>query len=247
MAIPMDNRSEIISRLRTDILRLQGIKEPESQAERIGLGPIESAFPNGVFPIGSVHEFMGSTPEQVAATCGFVGGLLAALMRQGGICLWICASGTLFPPAIHTFGVEPDRIIFVHVKRDRDTLWAMEEALKSEGLAAVVAELHEMDFKQSRRLQLAVEKSRVTGFVLRSNPLGVGNTACAARWQIRPLPSQTVSGLPGVGFPRWQVELLKVRNGNPGCWTMEWSGDRFAPVVQPGEDQPLSRELQRIG
>jgi protein ImuA len=39
-------------------------------------------------------------------------------------------------------------------------------------------------------------------------------------------------GLPGVGFPRWQVELLKVRNGNPGCWQVEWVAGSFALVVE---------------
>jgi len=34
----------------------------------------------------------------------------------------------------------------------------MEEALKCAGLAAVIGEVREMDFKQSRRLQLAVEQ-----------------------------------------------------------------------------------------
>jgi protein ImuA len=29
--------------------------------------------------------------------------------------------------------------------------------------------------------------------------------------------------MPGVGFPRWEVELLKVRNGEPGKWIIEWS------------------------
>lgn len=247
MAAPIDKRSEIICQLRKDILCLQGIKTSESQANKFGLGPLEEAFPNGVFPVGSVHEFVSPTPEQAAATCGFIGGLLAALMRKDGVCLWISTSRAFFPPAIKTFGVEPDRIIFVNVKRDRDILWAMEEALKSEGLAAAVAELREMDFVQSRRLQLAVEKSQVTGFVLRGNPLKVGNTACAARWQIRPLPSKTEPGMPGLGFPRWQVELLKVRNGNPGCWEMEWSAGRFVPIVQPRRAKAVPRKLRKIG
>ena len=37
--------------------------------------------------------------------------------------------------------------------------------------------------------------------------------------------------MPGVGFPRWQVDLLKVRNGNPGSWTVEWSKRRFNTII----------------
>jgi protein ImuA len=38
-------------------------------------------------------------------------------------------------------------------------------------------------------------------------------------------------GLPGIGFPRWQVELLKVRNGKPGSWQLEWVSRKFQPVA----------------
>ncbi|WP_148233512.1 ImuA family protein [Pseudopedobacter saltans] len=100
----------------------------------------------------------------------------------------------------------------------------MEEALKCKGLAAVVAELQELSFSQSRRLQLAVESSRVSGFVLRRDTRKINTTACVARWRISPQPSLLLEkGLPGVGFPQWQVELLKVKNGQPGSWNIAWT------------------------
>ena len=103
----------------------------------------------------------------------------------------------------------------------------MEEALKCEGLAAVVGEINELSFTGSRRLQLAVEQSRVTGFVIRNYITKPNITSCIARWKISHLPSLVENQLPGVGFPRWQVELLKVRNGKPGIWEVEWKGQRF--------------------
>jgi len=111
----------------------------------------------------------------------------------------------------------------------------MEEALKCEGLAAVIAEVREISFAQSRRLQLAVESSRVTGFLLRNDPRKLGTTTCVARWQVTPLPSQLEDELPGVGFPRWQVDLLRVRNGNPGSWKLEWADGAFVPIEEANE------------
>ena len=67
----------------------------------------------------------------------------------------------------------------------------------------------------------------MTGFVLRHDPKQVNAIAAVARWQIRPLASGIEEGMPGVGFPRWEVELLKVRNGQPGRWKMEWSANAF--------------------
>lgn len=122
----------------------------------------------------------------------------------------------------------------------------MEEALKCEGLAAVIAEVRELDFKQARRLQLAVESSKVTGFVLRSDPRKAGATACMARWQVIPMPSELKNGMPGVGFPRWQIELLKVRNGRPGKWTVEWSARRFVLVDESATAIQLREHIKKV-
>ena len=246
MAVVSEHTREIIDQLKQDILRLQGITLPDSPTTRIGLGPVEEAFPHAAFPSFGVHEFISSSLEESAATSGFIGGLLAEFMAGGGVCLWISTSGLLFPPSLGRFGVQPDRVIFVEVTRERDVLWAVEEALKCNGLAAVVAELQGMDFAQSRRLQLAVEKSGVTGLVLRSRPRVIGATACTARWHIAPLPSLPDDGLPGIGFPRWEVELLKVRNGNPGRWQLEWAEGRFVPIVQPTCMASVSSRIKKI-
>jgi len=228
----------IISKLQKDILQWQGFTPPPAgQVKGMGLGPLEGAFPNGVFPTGCVHEMLCPSPEHTAATVGLIGGLLSTLMKQGGACIWISTARKLFPPALKAFSVTPDRIIFIDVQRDRDVLWAMEEALKCEGLAAVIAEVREISFAQSRRLQLAVEDSKVTGFLLRTDMKKLSSTICVARWQVSPLPSEPEPGLPGVSFPRWQVDLLRVRNGTSGTWQLEWAEGRFVPVAEREDEQ----------
>ncbi len=240
-------KKDIINQLQKSILRMQGFTPPVSgAADAIGLGPVETAFPNSVFPTGTIHEFLSTAPEQAAATGGFIGGILHSLMQKGGACLWISTCRTVFPPSLKVFGVEPDRIIFIDLHREKDVLWAMEEALKCTGLSGVIAELGTISFTQTRRLQLAAEQSRVTGFVLRSEDRKLTATACVARWNITALPSELEEGMPGVGFPRWNVELLKVRNGNPGSWKMEWSAGGFNPVVELSE-RVLPSETLKAG
>ncbi len=232
-------KAAIIAGLQRDILLLQGFKQASSTSVDMGLGRITAAFPNGIFPTGVIHEFVNIATEHAAATAGFVSGLLNALMQGGGACIWISTRRTLFPPALKAFGIAPERIIFVDLEREKDVLWAMEEALKCEGLAAVIGEVKEISFTASRRLQLAVEQSRVTGFILRREAAALNTTTCVARWRIAPLASEPEEGMPGVGFPRWNVELLKIRNGKPGVWQIEWFSGRFRlaaehlPLVQP--------------
>lgn len=233
-----DTKRDIVSRLQKDILQWEGYRPPpDGTRDLMGLGPVEAAFPNGVFPLGAVHELVCGNTEQATASGGFVTGLLSVLMQNGGVCVWIGLSGNLFPSALKAFGVDPDKVIFIDLLKDKDVLWAMEESLKCAGLAAVIGELREIDFKQSRRLQLAVEQSRVTGFILRNFSNKTGSTACVARWKITPLPSEQVGGLPGLGFPRWRVELLRVRNGQPGSWIVEWCDGKFVPVSKQVVEQ----------
>ena len=221
-------KKDIILQLQKDLLPLQGFKPPPAGAlVDVGLGPVAAAFPNASFPTGAVHEFLSAGAENAAAAGGFIAGLLASLMQNGRVGVWISAARTLFPPALKVFGIEPDKIIFIDLAKERDVPWAMEEALKCEGLGAVVGELQDISFTTSRRLQLAVEQSRVTGFILRHHPRNLSTVACVSRWKITPLPSELEDKLPGVGFPRWKVALLKIRNGRPGTWQMEWSAGAF--------------------
>ena len=230
----MSVKATIISQLRKDILLLQSSRQhPGDTIVDLGLGPIQQSFPNTSFPLAALHEFLSNSKEDTAATCGFVAGIISTFMRNGEATLWISSNRTLFPPALKSFAIDPSKIIFIDVQKEKHVKWAMEEALKCEGLTSVVGEMQDLDFIASRRFQVAVEKSRVTGFILRQHPRQLNITASVCRWKITSLNSFLNDDVPGVGFPRWNVELLKVRNGKPGLWQLEWTGKRFKHVPAP--------------
>jgi len=226
-------KADIIAQLQREIFPLQGFKPAlNNSIVDAGLGPIKNAFPNASFPLGAIHEFIAAEQEAHASTGGFVAGILSSIMKAAGAAIWISCSRTIFPPALKSFGIAPDKIIFIDLKKEKEVLWAMEEALKCNGLSAVIGEMQELSFTTSRRLQLAVEQSQVTGFVLRRNPRSLNTTACVTRWQIASLKSELEDNMPGVGFPRWNVELLKVRNGKPGSWQVEFAAGRFRHIYK---------------
>lgn len=240
----MDSKNELLQKLQQDIFLWQGFKpQAAGKAECIGLGEIETSFPGGVFPRKAIHEFITIQPEQSASSEGFIAGLLSILMENGAACVWVSTSRNLFPASLSLFNVEAERVIFMDVQREKDVLWITEEALKCHGLAAVVAELNNVSLVESRRLQLAVETSGVTGFILRRDGNQKASTVATARWKISPLPSGSEDGMPGIGFPRWHVELLKVRNGKPGSFVLEWAGEKFEEVNKISKETIWS-ELQ---
>lgn len=227
-------KKDIFEKLQKEILSLQGFRAPSaSQRVQFGLGAIENAFPNQQFPTSAIHEFISSGKETAAATSGYMAALLGRMMQRGGLCLWISQKRTIFPPALKYFGIDPDRVIFIDVKNDKDLLWMVEESLKCTALCAVAAEIREINLTESRRLQLAVEHSGVTGLLHCINQRSVSNTACHARWKITPVASTLEEDMPGMGFFNWNVELLKVRNGEPGHWLLQWASGVFNHIHMP--------------
>jgi protein ImuA len=240
-------KKDIIHQLQKDILSMQGHKAmPGNGRFESGLGPIENSFPNHTFPTGAVHEFLSDIPENAVASNAFISALLSRLCLDSGTCLWIGIKRTIFPPALKQFGLQPDKIIFIELKKEKDVLWTIEEALKCASLSAVVGEFPNLTFMESRRLQLAVEESHVTGFIHRYKPKSVDNLACVSRWKIRPLPSTQEGGLPGVGIPCWDVQLLKVRNGTPSSWQVEWSDKCLKQVAKKPVVLPNMKILKAV-
>lgn len=224
--------NDIVSELRQSILSLSGYKQINGDGISTGFAPVDRAFPNHTFPTGAVHEFLTSSIEDVASTNGFIGVLLNKLMQFDGAAVWISASRTLFPASLVRFGVSPHKIIFVDLINEKDVLYAMEECLKCKRIAAVVGEIKHITFKESRRLQLAAEYSRVTGLLVH-NPSKFAHTiASIASWRITSLPRELPGGMPGIGFPRWQVQLLKVRNGKPGTWNLEYFSNQLKEIKE---------------
>ena len=229
----LQEKKDIIAGLKKELIALQGLHSTihNNEVNKV-LGQIKSAFPDQSFPTACIHEFVSDSSD-TSATTGFLGILLSALMNKKGVSLWITSNHSIFPPALQSLGIAPDKIIFIFLQNEKQIAWAMEEALKCHGLAGVIGEMKELNFTTSRRLQLAVEKSHVTGFILRTNPGQLNANACVSRWKIKSLPSELPEKMPGVGFPRWEVGLLKIRNGSPGKWHVEFRGGRLRYFEMP--------------
>lgn len=224
----MSTKQEIFRNLKKQILSLEGFKEPLLREEN-KLGRMADAFPNKVFPFAALHEFFCCNAEEATASSAFIFTLLSLSIGKKQNVVWVGPSQKVFPPSLKWFGLSPQQVLFLHVKNGKDVSWAIQEALRCSSLSAVVGELPEMSLTASRRFQLAIEEAGVGCFILRSHPKNVLTTA-VSRWQIQPLPSMVENCLPGLGHPRWRVRLLKVRNGKPASWDIEWSNGGFRYV-----------------
>jgi protein ImuA len=186
---------------------------------------IDERLPNGGLALGHVHEIQegGSASAYAGLAALFAAGILS---RLPGPVLWCLRGRDLFAPALARIGLHPDRVIYCETWKDRDILPAMEEGLRCKGLAGVVGEVAKLSLNASRRLQLSAGETGVTAFVIRrwrnqeernrnSEP-----NAAATRWRVSPHPSLE-QRFKGLERQRWEVELLRVRGGEPHSWIVE--------------------------
>ena len=171
-------------------------------------------------PRGGEGEVIGLRRE-----CRGKGGCLPS---ADSMVLWCLTRQDLYGPGLAAHGLDPMRVVLVRAARDAEILWAMEEGLRTPGILAVVGEVGALPLIASRRLQLAAERSGITAFLLRrwrdagqASRERILPNAAATRWRITALPSRPPREEPGVGCPRWRVELLRCRGGEPACWDVE--------------------------
>lgn len=225
-------KARVIDTLRAQIRKLEGIGVPAGAAVmKMGLPPVDAVLPDGGLPLGCVHEVVSG--ERGAAT-GFCAVLSARVLetRGSGALLWLQRGDDLYLPGLTRYGIAPGGVITVAgLTKPADMLWALEEALKCNALGAVVAEVDQVGFTASRRLQLAAESAGITGFLISNNSDGA-TSAAVTRWRLTSVPSQA-DGLPGVGAPCWQVELLRARGGRPASWPVVWQEGGWHVLPSP--------------
>jgi len=210
-------RDRVISELKDRIASLEGNATRKLGRLAFGVPEIDAALPGGGLAYGAIHEFAGGGAGTVdgAAAALCVAGIAA---RTKGPVLWCLTRPDLFFPALMQAGLHPDRVIFAEADREQDVLESMEEGLCYGGLGAVVGEIVRLPMVASRRLQLAAEKTGTMGLVVRrwrrqveASDFGQP-TASTTRWRVSVLPSEELP-VPGVGRPRWLLELMRVKAG----------------------------------
>lgn len=233
--------------------RIRAIEAPgEYRVAAMGAPELDAVLPWGGLPRGCLHEIAG-TPGDAGAAIGFAAALVARLHvahedeRQ---VLWCVRAdtddevGALYAPGLRSFGLSPQQVLLVRAATTAQVLWAMEEGLRAGGLAAVVAEVDDVDFSTSRRLQLAAEARGVTALLI--VPALSAVSGAVTRWQL-----SSRGGEGEAVHPRWGVELTRCRGGAPAAWEVEWNhaSNDFAVVagVRDRSREPRHGRAQAAG
>ncbi|MBJ7483496.1 damage-inducible protein [Brevundimonas sp.] len=227
-----------LAALRARIEGLEAAGRPRAGVLPFGVSSLDAALPQGGLALGALHEVAGGGEGAVdgAAAALFAAGIAARLPGQ---VLWCVTRPDLFAPALKQVGLDPDRILYLEAGDEKSLLACFEEGLRHGGLGAVVAEVARLSMTASRRLQLAAEGSGVTAIAVRrwrraAEAADFGQpTAAVTRWRVTPQPSSPLPA-PGVGRPRWFVELIRCRAGDCADFSLE-ACDEEGRLAVPAE------------
>jgi protein ImuA len=238
-----------LTRLRVQMARLETAGAKSAEAIRtltLGISPLDAALGGGL-AFGAVHEIGPAQPMHLGAATGFA----VALSRRAGTepngpgrsaILWIqqefsaLEAGRPYGEGLAPFGLPMARLVHLAVRHTRDALWAMEEALKSGAIAAVVTELarDDIDLTASRRLSLAAAEGGALGLVL-SHQRTERPSAAVTRWEVAAAPGAR-DAFGGLGATAFSLSLVKNRRGPTGRWLASWDHHAcaFLPTLSLG-------------
>lgn len=161
---------------------------------------LDAQLPGGGWPLGALTELL---PEHEGiGTLGLLLPALARLAREGRWLAWITPPHLPYAPALADAGLDLSRLLLIRT-RNEDSLWALEQTLRSGACGAALAWPHQPDTRALRRLQLAAEAGHALGVLIR--PARDARHASPAALRLH------VDAVPG-GL---RVHILKRRGG----WT----------------------------
>jgi hypothetical protein len=183
--------------------------QPSSIVHATGFKELDSHLPGGGWPTAALTEIV--LEGYGIGELSLLMPVLARLSRlQGheltaGWVLWVAPPFIPYAPALSRHGIDLTRMLFVHAAPShRDSLWAMEQALRAGSCAAVLAWVQSADETALRRLQLAAEEGCCWAVLFRPKAALRQRSPAALKLQLLREGEMT------------RVEILKCRGGRPG-------------------------------
>jgi len=126
---------------------------------------LDRLLPEAGFRRGTLVEWLAAGPGGGAGTLAMIAAREAA--RQGGAIVVIDRDALFYPPAAVRLGIDLAQLLVVRPSRDEDRAWAMDQVLRTRGVAAVWCEVDAQHDHTLRRWQLAAESSGALGLLVR--------------------------------------------------------------------------------
>mgnify|MGYP002623296401 CR=1 FL=1 len=213
MSTPLRSQpiSEVVAELTERVRQIERPRQPGREGlVSSGHGRLDRVLPEPGFRRGTLVEWLAAGSADGTGTLALHAAREAA--RQGGAIVVVDPDGQFYPPAALRLGIELGQLIVVRPAGDEDRAWAMDQILRTRGVAAVWCQVDTEDDHTLRRWQLAAERSGALGLLVR--PEAVRHDPS---WAELRLLVESVARPRGTGRNRRvRVTLIRSRVGHAG-------------------------------
>lgn len=192
---------------------------PQINPWHMGVEPVDACLPEHGLSRSGLHEIEPLKASQWPTLTGFCFGLLSRLRPTQPVIWCVTAAqigdyGQMYAFGLERYGISPAQIIFAKVNKSLHLHFALEEALKTEGVAAVIGEGPRPDFTGSRRLSMLCKQHSRPCLLMNADRDSCHGSAAQTRFQVSPTASVEDPRDPyGPGLPTWYIGLPRVRLG----------------------------------
>lgn len=138
---------------------------------------------------------------------------------------WLAERGRPFAHGLLSLGVSPDRVLVATPRTETESLWALEEVLRSGAAALAVGAVEGASLVATRRLDLIARGSGASAALIRTTP-AKDLSAARRRWRIAPaLSAADPWDAKASGPARWRVTLERSRDGAGGQALLEFDDE----------------------
>jgi hypothetical protein len=130
-----------------------------------GYPPLDGLLPGGGFRRGWLVEWVAAVPGVGATELALAAARSAC--GEGRLLVAVDRRREFYPPAAASLGLAWEQMVIVQPANAADEAWAIDQALRSPGVGAVLAWPQKLDDHTFRRWQLAAETSGAVGLLLR--------------------------------------------------------------------------------
>jgi len=224
----MLSREQIVAALQQQMRLAENSHHNICEELTTGISALDRLLPQGGFRRGTLVEWLGE-PGAGGSTLALAAAREAC--REGGALVAIDRPRRLYPPAAAMLGVDLERLIVVRPQNQADERWAVHQALSCPAVAAVLCWPEKLDDRTVRRWQLAAERGKCLGLVVRPEQARAQPAWSEVRLLVRGLP---VRGLPAEGHRRLRVEVVHCRGARAGkCVELEFDDATSAVHLAP--------------
>lgn len=174
-----------------------------------GCREMDGCLPSGGYEGGTVVEYL-QTSSASGATSLALSAAREALAATDRFCVLVDWSQQFYPPAAAAMGIDLKRLVIVRPRTLAERLWAIDQALRSPAIVAVIAEIEQMDDRAARRLQLAAERGGGLGLLVRRAAARQHPSWAEVQWLVRPLAQASA-------HRQLNLELVRARGGRSGA------------------------------